>query len=97
MFSNNYRLKRRKQFQLYEVGKDMEYIKRFKRGPLDFKEDDSRKKMASLKRKGEDKTDLEEKEIEILEDLITESRAVKAEYEKLEGLYGELENYLSLL
>lgn len=95
-FLYNIRLKNQKRRALFEVTKDIEYLKKFKGDMLEYDEGPARRKMSQLKKQDE-RTDEEEQELMMIVETITESKAVKNEFEKSDELRQDLQNYISML
>lgn len=89
-------LRKQKERAIYEVGKDIEFIKAFKKDWLDYDETNDRKRLAVLKRK-EELTDEEQNEFEKINNNIVISKAVKNEYEKSLELLEQLKQYVQII
>lgn len=85
-----------KEKALYELRKDIEYIKIFKAELLNLDEKPLRKRLSVLKAK-EEPTDAEATELAQTIEKIKISQAVKNEYEKSVQLANDVEDYLSML
>lgn len=89
-------LLKKKRRVLFEVEKDLQYLKKFKAFYLNFDEDKARARMAELKKK-EDRTDKEQAELEEVVGKIAMSKAVKNEWEKSQELRDDLNRYISII
>lgn len=91
------RLRNMKLRAIFEVKKDIEYIRKVKKNMVEYDEGKARKRMAELKNKGETRTEQEQLEYEAVIDVISESKAIKNELEKNVKLVKDLEKYLDII
>lgn len=85
-----------KERAIYEASKDMEYLMNFKGDMIKYDESKARKRMAELKAK-ENRTEVEEAELEQVISTIAESKSVKLNYRKTVELKEDLEKYISII
>jgi hypothetical protein len=91
-----WRLKNQKMRALFEIKQDLSYLMRFKSDMYKYDEGKARKRMVELK-KIENRTDVENAELDAVLNVIAESKAVKNEVEKTTILIKDIENYITLL
>lgn len=89
-------LKRQKERAIFEVAQDIRYIESFKKDMLDYDETKARKRMSELK-KIDNKSEIEEAELDTIIGIVSQSKATKNEYEKSKALLIDLENYISII
>ncbi len=91
------RLRKQKERAIFEIEMDLAYLEKFKGSVIKYDEGKARKRMAELKAKGEQRTPIEETELEQVLNVIAESKAVKNEYSKSQALLNDIRNYVSCL
>lgn len=90
------RMRAAKRRGLFEVERDIEYLMAFKGDMIRFDESKARKRMAELK-KIDQRSPVEEAELDAILGVISESKVVKNEYEKSKFLAEDLKKYISFL
>lgn len=90
------RLKSHKKRALFELKTDLQYLMKFKGDMIKYDEGKARKRMAELK-KIENRTPIQETELDTVLNVIADSKAVKNEYQKTAQLIKDVEDYLSIL
>lgn len=88
-------LKYRKMRVLYEVNSDIEFFETCKREALDCDEDEIRSALMEESKKPDEEQDV--KRIRILARLVSESKSVKSDYEKLKVMREELPAYIKTI
>ena len=88
-------LRKRKEYLLFEVLRDIEFIETFKQDALYCDEQDYRQKLITESQKPEEEQD--QAEIKRLSNAISMSKAVKSEYEKLTEMADDIPKYLTLI
>ncbi len=89
-------LKRHKERAVFEMKQDLIYLETFKGDMIKYDESKARKRMSELKAI-ENRNEKQEAELDAVLNVISESKATKANYNQTEKLIGELENYISTL
>lgn len=89
-------LKWHKSKVLVEVKTDLAFLRLYKEDKVNYDEKDARKQIASLRMSDLDENE-KDRRIAMISDDLHSAQAVKAEYEKLLAMEGDLAKYITLL
>lgn len=90
------RLRNQKRRALFEIEQDLRYLETFKSDMFKYDEGKARKRMAELKQK-EKRTEIEDAEFDKILEVISQSKAVKNEFNQSKKVAEDVRNYISLL